>query len=62
MNTKASPAGVELVTEVHQDAADLGRCAHLLTQHTVIFAPTRTGMSAGPILPQVLNLAGKPKS
>lgn len=30
-------------------------------QHKVIFGPTRTGMSAGPILPQVLDLADKPK-
>jgi len=29
--------------------------------HKVIFAPTRTGMSAGMILPQVLNNADEPK-
>lgn len=30
-------------------------------QHKVIIGPTRTGMSAGPIMPQVLDLADKPK-
>lgn len=30
-------------------------------EHKVFFGPTRTGMSAGPILPQVLDLASKPK-
>lgn len=30
-------------------------------EHEVFFGPTRTGMSAGPILPQVLDLANKPK-
>lgn len=29
--------------------------------HQVILGPTRTGMGAGPILPQVLDLARKPK-
>lgn len=29
--------------------------------HKVIFAPTRTGMSAGMILPQVLDQADEPK-
>lgn len=62
MITKASSANGVPVAEVHQDTADLGRCAQLLMQPFVFFAPVRTGMSVGLVLPQLLDLASKPKS
>lgn len=51
--TSANQAGIEEAVKSFFDPNDV--------DHKAIFAPTRTGMSAGMILPQVLDQVDGPK-
>lgn len=68
--TSTNQAGIEVHTDKLRATGNFNKSAgqpfYFLpsvddAQHKVIFGPTRTGMSAGPVLPQVLDLADKPK-
>jgi len=68
--TSANQAGIEAHADKLRATSNFNKIAgqpfYFLNsiddaQHKVILGPTRTGMSAGPILPQVLDPADKPK-